>query len=88
MNSPEGFFIWSLGQKVSLLGPCCCSGCFVKSPEGFFKSYGHWRKRVLCWGLAAVFGCFVKSPEDLLHHVVIGAEVLWVGALLLCWGGL
>ncbi len=44
-----------IGAEGSLLGPCCCIGCFVKSPEGFFI------------------------------HMVIGAEGVLVGCLLLHW---
>ncbi len=41
----------------------CVCVCFVKSPEGLVKAYGHWGRGAFCWGLAAVIGCFVKSPE-------------------------
>ena len=60
----------------------------MKSQRCIFKSYGHWGKGVLVGAEAAVFGCFVKSPEGFLNHMVIGAEGVLVGSLLLYLGAL
>ncbi len=68
-----------------MLGPCCCVWVLCEVTRRIF---------LIIWSLgqrcsAAVIGCFVKSPEGFVfNHLVTGAEVFFVGTLLLCLGAL